>query len=46
MLKNYIKCLVEELFDLDVDLDELVNLVGRKEFEEILVEMRMEVERW
>ncbi|KAL2203128.1 alkaline phosphatase-like protein [Sarocladium strictum] len=45
-LKNYIKRPAEELFDLDADPDELVNLAGNKEFETTLLELRHEVERW
>ncbi|KAH8170988.1 sulfatase domain-containing protein [Sarocladium implicatum] len=45
-LKNYIKRPAEELFDLDNDPDELVNLAGVKEHEKRLIAMRQEMERW
>ena len=36
----------EELFDLDADPEEVVNLAKRPEFESVLLECRAAVERW
>ncbi|KAF4124854.1 N-sulfoglucosamine sulfohydrolase [Geosmithia morbida] len=45
-LKNYIKRPAEELFDLEKDPDELVNLAGEAEYKDKLLSMRKDMELW
>ncbi|NOZ33155.1 MAG: sulfatase, partial [Alphaproteobacteria bacterium] len=45
-LKNYIRRPPEELYDLDADPGEVVNLALDREFEHLVLQMRCQVEDW
>ncbi|KAJ5655254.1 hypothetical protein N7507_007204 [Penicillium longicatenatum] len=45
-LRSYIRRLPEELYDMNSNRDEVVNLAGQPEFAELLKSMRQELEEW
>lgn len=45
-LRQYIQRPAEELYDLQADPLGVVNLVGKKEYRGLLIEMRSEIESW